>query len=144
MLKPCVSCISQPLKAGPETSIFCHDGEEPKHCFVLPVLVWAEKKNQTKGGSQKYQSAIMLSAPCHSLKKIPNQKTQNHYNICLKKHIKYPSSVKCKSPWKKFHLSRLYLSGRREEHCSCPDQWLNILENIWFNAPLNSLWGMCH
>lgn len=84
---------------------------------VVPLLVWAEKKKQTKVCCQKYQSAVILSPLCYCLKKIPNQKNQKHYNICVKKHINYPGSVKSRSPKKKtiiFPVCTLVAEGRNK------------------------------
>lgn len=104
------------------------------------VLVWAEKNRQnllsTISECSNPISYLLLS------QKISNQKTPNHYNLCVNKYIKYPGSVKSRSPRKKASSFLFYFS-RRQKHSFCPDQWLNILEKyIWFDT-LNFLWGTC-
>lgn len=99
------------------------------------------RKEQTKFASNniRVQSSYLLPVS----QKISKQKTPNHYNIAVNKHIKYPGSVKSRSPRKKLHLS-FSISVEEDRNSFCPDQWLNNLEKyIWFDT-LNSLWGMCH
>lgn len=75
------------------------------------LLVWAERNRQNS--LSKISECRNLISYLLLFQKISNEKTPNHYNICVNKHIKYSGSVKRRCPRKKASSILFYFSKDR-------------------------------